>query len=106
MRRFLPALISVAALAWSGPALGQATEPFVGQTMTIAFGFCPDGWTEMDGELLLIAPNTALFSLLGTTYGGDGQETFALPKALPKYDGAGRMLRQCIAMEGVFPNPP
>ena len=104
MRRFLPALISVAALAWSGPALGQATEPFLGQTMTTAFGYCPTGWTEMDGELLPIAQNTALFSLLGTAYGGNGQDTFALPKALPKYDGGGRMLRQCIALQGVFPS--
>ena len=54
-------------------------EPFLGQIMAVGFGFAPRGWTTCDGQLLPIAQNSALFSLLGTTYGGDGRTTFGLP---------------------------
>jgi microcystin-dependent protein len=58
----------------------QASEnPFIGEVMTTAATFCPRGWTETDGRLIQISENSALFSLLGTTYGGDGRTTFALP---------------------------
>ena len=56
-----------------------AFEPFVGQIMPVAFNFCPRGWAEANGQTLPINANTALFSLLGTTYGGDGRSTFRLP---------------------------
>ena len=59
--------------------LAQATEPCIGQIMCAAFNFAPNGWAELNGQLLPIAQNTALFSLLGTQYGGNGQTTFALP---------------------------
>jgi len=55
------------------------TEPFLGQLAPFAFGFAPKGWAICDGQLLSIAQNTALFSLLGTMYGGNGIQTFALP---------------------------
>lgn len=48
-------------------------EPFVGQISMFAGNFAPRGWALCDGQLLPIAPNAALFSLLGTTYGGDGR---------------------------------
>lgn len=54
-------------------------EPFLGQIMSVGFNFAPVGWARCDGQLLAIGSNTALFSLLGTTYGGDGRTTFALP---------------------------
>jgi len=54
-------------------------EPFIGEIIWVGFTFCPRGWTEANGQLLDIASNTALFSLYGTTYGGDGRTTFALP---------------------------
>lgn len=54
-------------------------EPFIGQIIMVGFNFAPKGWALCQGQLLSIAQNTALFSLLGTTYGGDGQTTFALP---------------------------
>ena len=54
-------------------------EPFLGFISMFGFGFAPRGWATCDGQLLSIAQNTALFSLLGTTYGGNGQTTFALP---------------------------
>jgi microcystin-dependent protein len=54
-------------------------EPFIGQIMMVGFNFAPRGWAFCDGQLLPISQNQALFSLLGTTYGGDGHTTFALP---------------------------
>ena len=54
-------------------------DPFVAEIRIFPFNFAPTGWATCDGQLLPISQNTALFSLLGTTYGGDGQTTFALP---------------------------
>jgi microcystin-dependent protein len=54
-------------------------EPFLGEIRTFAFNFAPQGWAFCDGRLLPISQNTALFSLVGTFYGGDGIATFALP---------------------------
>ncbi|WP_447727342.1 phage tail protein [Sphingomonas koreensis] len=54
-------------------------SPFIGQLMTVGFNFAPRNWATCSGQILSIAQNTALFSLLGTTYGGNGQTTFALP---------------------------
>lgn len=55
------------------------SEPFLGQLMLVPYNFAPRGWALCNGQLLSIAQNSALFSLLGTTYGGDGVTTFALP---------------------------
>ncbi len=57
----------------------QSTEPFIGQVIMFAGNFAPRGWALCDGALLSISSNSALFSILGTTYGGDGRTTFALP---------------------------
>jgi len=54
-------------------------EPFIGQIMAVGFNFAPRGWAKCDGQLLPISQNSALFSLLGTMYGGDGRTTFGLP---------------------------
>ncbi len=54
-------------------------DPFVAEIRIFPFNFAPRGWAFCDGQLLPISQNTALFSLLGTTYGGDGKSTFALP---------------------------
>jgi microcystin-dependent protein len=54
-------------------------EPFLGQVIAVGFNFAPVGWHVCDGALLQISQNDALFNLIGTTYGGDGQTTFALP---------------------------
>ncbi len=56
-----------------------SAEPFIGEISMFAGNFAPRGWAFCDGQLLSIAENSALFSLLGTTYGGDGRTTFALP---------------------------
>jgi microcystin-dependent protein len=55
------------------------TQPFVAEIRIFPFNFAPKGWAFCDGQLLPLSQNTALFSLLGTTYGGDGKSTFALP---------------------------
>lgn len=54
-------------------------DPFIGQIQPFGFNFAPRGWSKCDGQLLAISSNTALFSLLGTTFGGDGRTTFGLP---------------------------
>lgn len=55
------------------------SDPFVGEIRAFPFNFAPHGWALCDGQLLPLSQNTALFSLLGTTYGGDGRSTFGLP---------------------------
>ena len=57
----------------------QASDPYLGQIAFVPYNFVPKNWASCDGQLLSIAQNTALFSLLGTTYGGNGTTTFALP---------------------------
>jgi microcystin-dependent protein len=54
-------------------------DPFVAEIRIVPFNFAPKGWAFCDGQLMPLSQNTALFSLLGTTYGGDGKSTFALP---------------------------
>ncbi len=57
----------------------MAGDPFVAQISMVSFNFAPTGWAHCNGQLMPISQNTALFSLLGTTYGGNGKSTFALP---------------------------
>jgi microcystin-dependent protein len=67
-------------------------DPFVAEIRIYPFNFAPVGWAFCDGQLLPISQNTALFSLLGTTYGGDGRSTFALPNlqgSAPMHPGQG-----------------
>ena len=66
--------------------------PFIGEIRIVGFNFNPKSWAPCDGRLLPIAQNAALFSLLGTTYGGDGTATFALPNLqdrVPMHPGQG-----------------
>jgi microcystin-dependent protein len=68
------------------------SEPFVGEIRMFAGNFAPRGWAFCDGQLLGVSQNDALFSLLGTIYGGDGRTTFALPDMrgrLPVHAGSG-----------------
>jgi microcystin-dependent protein len=67
-------------------------DPFVAEIRILPFNFAPKGWAFCDGQLLPISQNTALFSLLGTTYGGDGRSIFALPDmqgSVPMHPGQG-----------------
>src|ERR1700760_4664384 len=63
-------------------------EPFVGMLLLVPYNFAPLGFNFCDGSLVAIAENDALYSLLGTTYGGDGQTTFALPDLRSRVAGA------------------
>ena len=68
------------------------SEPFIGQITIFGYNFPPRNWAFCDGQLLPIAQNTALFSLIGTTYGGDGRTNFALPDLrgrVPMHPGNG-----------------
>ena len=76
--RHLLSALALAAAALAPPA-AQAQQAYLGEIRCFAFNFVPTGWLPADGALLSISQNSALFSLLGTTYGGDGQVTFALP---------------------------
>jgi microcystin-dependent protein len=67
-------------------------DPFVAEIRIFPFNFAPTGWAFCDGQILPISQNTALFSLLGTTYGGDGKSNFALPNLqgnAPMHPGQG-----------------
>ncbi|HEV8370194.1 MAG TPA: tail fiber protein [Pyrinomonadaceae bacterium] len=67
-------------------------DPFVAEIRIFPFNFAPKGWAWCDGQLMPISQNTALFSLLGTTYGGNGKSTFALPDlqgSAPMHPGQG-----------------
>lgn len=67
-------------------------DPFVAEIRIFPFNFAPKGWAWCNGQLMPISQNTALFSLLGTTYGGDGKSTFALPGlqgSAPMHPGQG-----------------
>ena len=73
-------------------------QPYVGEIRMFAGNFAPAGWMFCEGQLLPISENETLFQLIGTTYGGDGQSTFALPDLrgrLPLHQGNGFILVLC-----------
>jgi len=70
-------VVLVAVMAWGSVA--SASEPFLAEIIMFGGNFAPRGWALCDGQLLAISQYSALFSLLGTTYGGDGRTTFGLP---------------------------
>jgi microcystin-dependent protein len=82
------------------------SDPFVAEIRIFPFNFAPRGWSFCDGQLMPISQNTALFSLLGTTYGGDGKSNFALPNLqgnspMQPGQGPGLSLRDLGEMSGV-----
>ena len=131
MRKFAITLgLSLFAAIGASQSASAQTEPYLGQVMTTAANFCPRGWAPMEGQMLPIQQNQALFSVMGTTYGGDGRSTFALPDTrgramigtgagpgvAPAAQGARAAsgsagnggtptlaLRDCIAIQGAFP---
>ncbi|MFT7775636.1 phage tail protein [Roseateles sp.] len=80
------------------------SDPFVGEIRLFAGNFAPVGWAFCQGQLLPIAENEVLFTLIGTTYGGDGQSTFALPNLagrIPMHAGAGYIQGEVLGSETV-----
>ena len=79
-------------------------QPYIGEIRMFAGNFAPSGWMFCDGALLAIAENDVLFNLIGTTYGGDGQTTFALPDLrgrIPLHQGNGVILAETGGAEEV-----
>lgn len=72
-------MATLAGIMPGGPAQAQGSEPYLGEIVTMPYSFCPRNWIETQGQLLPIAQYTALFSLLGTQYGGNGSTTFGIP---------------------------
>lgn len=87
--------IAIASIIITGD--NPVSEPYIGQIIATALNFAPRGFATCDGQLLNISQNTAMFSILGTTYGGDGKTTFALPNMLgrvPIHAGQGAGLSE------------
>ncbi|WP_326981176.1 tail fiber protein [Chryseobacterium sp. MYb264] len=96
MKKLALTLMMLLGVTTTSALKAQATEPFLGQIAFVPYNFVPKNWAACNGQLLPIVQNTALFSLLGTTYGGNGTTTFALP------DMRGRVL----VHEGQAPGGP
>lgn len=81
MRRTLVLILGLGMLLAAVPTASAqvGSQPYVGEILLVPYNFAPKGWAECAGQLMPISQNTALFSLLGTFYGGDGKSTFALP---------------------------
>lgn len=77
-------------------------SPMIGETRIFAFNFAPEGWAPCQGQLLSIDEFSPLFMVIGTTYGGDGATTFALPDAKGPVSGQ-EALQVCINLDGSFP---
>src|SRR6266567_2522922 len=78
------------------------SQPFIGEIRMFGGNFAPQGWAFCNGDLVAIADNDALFQLIGTTYGGDGQQTFALPdlqSRVPIHMGQGSGLSNYVLGE-------
>ena len=76
-------------------------DQFIAEIRIFPWNFAPRGWADCNGQLVAISQNTALFALLGTTYGGNGQTTFALPDLRAV---APNGLTYSICMQGIFPS--
>ena len=72
-------IITIVLIYFAFNNIANAQTPYIGEIRMFAGNFAPSGWAKCEGQLLSIAQNAALFSILGTTYGGDGQTTFGLP---------------------------
>jgi microcystin-dependent protein len=99
------ALSLPAVLSGIESAAAQTTDgPHLGEIRMFGGNFAPAGWAFCNGQLLPISENDALFTLIGTTYGGDGQETFALPNLqsrVPVHQGNGFVMGQAAGVESV-----
>jgi microcystin-dependent protein len=83
------------------------SQPFVGECRLVGFNFAPVGWMTCSGQLLSISENSTLFQLIGTTYGGDGQQTFGLPDLqgrVPIHQGSNAGVTLVIGQKGGVEN--
>src|SRR5438132_1495803 len=80
------------------------SEPYIGEIRTVGFNFAPVNWALCNGQLLAIADNEALFNLIGTTYGGDGEQNFGLPNLqgrVPIHQGGNFVIGEVTGTETV-----
>ncbi len=105
MKKYLTAFALGSAVLLSAPV--QAYDGYLGEVIEFAGNYCPRNTTEANGQLLPISTNQALFSILGTMYGGDGRTTFGLPN-LNRQNRQNRPNRQrplkCIVTAGSYPS--
>lgn len=112
MKAYVLAAAAVVTVLASAALVGRTAQAqasgstYLGEIITVPYNFCPMGWVSPQGQLLPINQNTALFSLLGTTYGGDGRTTFALPHLTPIHSQNRAPLMYCMAVQGVWPSRP
>lgn len=107
-------LLATALVAVSGVPALAFDDQFMAEVRALPYPFCPKDWAPAEGQIMPINGNTALFSLLGNRYGGDGRTTFALPDlrgaALVSKDEHNRRpvekITWCIAIKGVYPMRP
>ncbi len=91
-KKGLVAALCLPLLGGAASSFAASVDPLMGSVDYVGFNFAPRGWATCDGQLLPISSNSALFSLLGTTFGGDGRTTFALPDMrgrVPLHQGQG-----------------
>lgn len=79
MKRLFAAAVMACSLIFSCAGPASAQEPYLGEVRLFGYNWCPQGWLQASGQILSIAQNTALFSLYGTNFGGNGQTNFGLP---------------------------
>ncbi|TCL08170.1 tail collar domain [Shimia isoporae] len=102
-RNFKVVLACAGALAWVSAPAKAGDGDYIAEVFLNAATFCPRGTTEADGKLLAIAEYSAVFSLVGMNYGGDGRTTFAVPDLR---ELAPPEMRYCFVLEGLYPSRP
>jgi microcystin-dependent protein len=91
-QRILIIFTAVLSITFGNKLAYAGSDPFIGEVRFVGFDFAPRGWAKCDGQLLAVSDNEALFSIIGTIYGGDGRTTFALPDMrgrTPVHEGNG-----------------
>ncbi|WP_134703729.1 phage tail protein [Ammoniphilus sp. YIM 78166] len=101
-KMLLLTLLTSAAITMAPNHEAEASaDPYIGEIQLFPYNFAPRGWAVCEGQLLSISTNTALFSLLGTNFGGNGMTTFALPDLRGAEPSP--YVRYYISLQGVFP---
>ena len=83
MKKLIIISLGVALAGWAPQGIAQSSAAYIGNVFSTAANFCPRGTMKADGRILPIQNHQALYSILGTTYGGDGRTTFKLPDLRP-----------------------
>ena len=107
MKKILKSMVLALLVSFTlTPAAHAGSEPYLGDVIRFAGNYAPRGWEFCHGQILPITDNQALFSILGTTYGGDGRTNFALPnlKDEGKLPNSNAVVQYIIATQGTYPS--